>query len=132
MIYIENTMVKTAKSEIYLGNMGLSGRTPGFGLHSPSGLDAYTGPIVLPDGPFSDTNHNQTSNVSGDSFGVFIWDVIVPAGYISGDFFSGSFIYERQTLSNLSMSEYLGSFLWTLPNDTITLAVSANRVGSGA
>ena len=102
----------------------ISGRTPGIGLNSTNGFDAYSGLTEI-GGAFSGGLVSVTSEVSGDSFGVFIFDLIVPHSYISGDYFSGAMIYADQTLSNLGISEWIGTYVWKLPQDTFTLIVGS-------
>lgn len=109
-------------SRVSPGQGVISGRTPGIGAYSINGADFYTG-IVEVGGAFSGGAVSITNEIYNDSFGVFLFDVIVPQGYVSGEYFSASMVYRNQTLSNLGMSEFIGSYIWKLPQDTFTLVI---------
>jgi hypothetical protein len=79
-------------------------------------------------GPFGTSTNffNPPSSVSGDDF--FIWgqsgateQVGVPVAYISGDPISSGMVFSGATIAGFTMIP--GTYVYTLPNDTITLII---------
>lgn len=71
---------------------------------------------------------SSPSSVSGDDF--FIWgngggteQVGVPVGYISGSAISSGMVFAGATISGFTMIP--GTYLYNIPNDTITLNIVA-------
>lgn len=63
---------------------------------------------------------------SGDAIYVDNYYFGVPIGYVSGTSLTGSNTFSGKTISDLEMTP--GTYTWTLPNDTITLNISASPV----
>ena len=99
-----------------------------FGWLSPEGgmgaFDVYTGDIEYPEvfgtGGLTET---PAEGVRGDSFGISPiagFALRVPANYVSGDELFGGMLFDA-TLQELGIEP--GTYVWTLPSDTITLNV---------
>lgn len=59
---------------------------------------------------------------SGDSFGIVGGsEIYVPQGYVSGTYLSGSTTWFDRTIAHIGATP--GTYVWSLPNDTITLNV---------
>ena len=81
-------------------------------------------------GPFGTSTNffSSPSSVSGDDF--FIWgnsgnneQVGVPVGYISGSAINSGMVFSGNTIAGLTMTP--GTYIYTIPNDTITLNITA-------
>jgi hypothetical protein len=84
-------------------------------------------------GPFGTSTNffNTPSSVSGDDF--FIWgnggateQVGVPVGYVSGSPISSGMVFSGATIAGFTMIP--GTYVYTLPNDTITLNIGGAAV----
>lgn len=122
------------------GSINLAGLTPGadgFALggsiipngsdlrFSLSNIDIYPGAMVP--APFGSGGKSLANLVSGDNFGFdFLGNLGVPHQYESGDPLSFSMTFELATFASLGL--VAGTYVWNLPNDTITLVVGANPV----
>jgi hypothetical protein len=123
------------------GSLNLSGLTQTAGFNSakawvnpgaailslgPGGLiqyDNYEGVISPgPLGPLGPENYTIGSIGTGDRFGVIAPNsLLVPVGYVSSEPLFATSTYENETLASLGFSQ--GVYVWSLPNDTITLNV---------
>ena len=96
------------------------------GAPGSSPIDSYL--IASAPGPFGIFGLTNASSGSGDVFGVVTLGgsdagISVPDGFISGSLISGSSTYSGETFATLGMTP--GNYVWTLPNDTITLNIQA-------
>jgi hypothetical protein len=97
----------------------------GSAFDAPADVDYYTGAIT---GPESLGNGiDDFSSGAGDTFGFYInpssglRGVYVPQGYISGSYLSGIAVFQGFKTDQIHLNP--GTYVWTLPNDTITLTV---------
>ena len=116
-------------------SLGGGSYSPGF---IPGGSNWYIGPgsgssvdryaLTSFAGPFGTSTgfFNNPSSVSGDDF--FIWgagggqaQVGVPVGYISGNSINSGMVFNGATIAGFTMIP--GTYLYSLPNDTITLNI---------
>lgn len=85
----------------------------------------YTAYDMVISGPATFGTGGQTDADSGTGDNFYVLpssDVIaVPIGYTSGDPLSGSITFDNTDLTTLGVNT--GTYVWTLPNDTITLNV---------
>lgn len=84
-------------------------------------FDVYGGTASGPAG-FGGNLHSVASIGSGDFFGL-AWqgstDLILPSGYVSGTFLSGSSTYSGQTFDSLLINP--GSYVWTIGDNAFTI-----------
>lgn len=97
----------------------------GNAFDAPAPVDYYTGSIT---GPESIGNGiDAFSSGTGDTFGFYIdpssgvRGVYVPEGYFSGSNLSGTAVFQGFKTDQIHLDP--GTYVWTLPNDTITLTV---------
>jgi len=83
----------------------------------------------------SESFFSPPSSTSGDDF--FIWgqsgateQVGVPVGYISGSSITSRMAFNGATIAGFTMIP--GTYVYSLPNDTITLNIGGVGVGGGA
>ena len=81
--------------------------------------DGATGPISFGTGP------NQNNVGIGDAFALetYYHKVFVPVGYVSGSLLAATSTFQGQTLASLGVTK--GSYLFSTPNDTITLSIGS-------
>ena len=99
----------------------------GIWIGQSSPFDLYEGNILVPGtfgtGPITagDTHIGEVVGVSArpddDRY------ILTPNGYLSGESLSASTVWSNATFSSLGITE--GTYIWTLPNDTLTLHVGA-------
>jgi hypothetical protein len=82
------------------------GTNPGTSLP----VDFYFGGIIEP-GPFGPGGGSTADLGSGDRFGVFGPDLVVPAGYNSGDLLNGSSTFTGATFASLGVTP--GTYIWS-------------------
>lgn len=96
-----------------------------------SSVDNYA--LTAFDGPFgtSETFFSTPNSVSGSDF--FIWgqggqtpQVGVPNGYVSGDPIDSTMVFTGATIAGFTMIP--GSYVYSLPNDTITLNIRGDVI----
>lgn len=101
---------------------------PGFNLFviggssSSQGADYYSA-VGFPTGLGSGAA-TSPDTLSGDRLGFatsFGGSIVLPDGYVSGSTLSTTATFAGETFSSLGLNT--GSFVWTLPNDTVTLNV---------
>jgi len=92
---------------------------------TPETWDDYvgiTGPTSFGlGGPEGSSNGNGTGDIFGVYGGNTVPLLVVPDGYVSGSALSGGMTYFGETIAALGMMP--GAYVWTLPNDTLTLNV---------
>lgn len=89
-------------------------------------FDIYSGPINIL--PFGFGGFNATfGNATGDGFGIGVNgpNIVLPAGY-NGGVFSGSGTITNSSFNSLGMNS--GTYVNTLPNDTITFNIGTSSV----
>lgn len=101
---------------------GLSPSDPTWTIGSGGGCDSYTGIVSAPSaiGPGGFTNPSSTT---GDVlfFTNGSTQIKVNDGYTSGSLISGTTTYDNQTIGSLGLTT--GTYVFTLPSDTVTLNV---------
>ncbi|MEZ5386556.1 MAG: PEP-CTERM sorting domain-containing protein [Prosthecobacter sp.] len=83
--------------------------------------------FVPPSGPFgTGPGFISPDSVTGDSFGIDLNSISVPAGYISGTALAGTMTFAGETFSSLGITE--GTYQWTWGSggnaDSLTLNIS--------
>lgn len=111
---------------VFAGSDGTIFASAGRLTFSLSNIDIYHGIPAVPFG--SGATFHFSNSVSGDNFGFNSGsdNLGVPHQYASGDPLSFSMIFALATFASLGMDP--GTYVWALPNDTITLVVGANPV----
>ncbi len=104
--------IKPSTAYFKLGPASLTGEDVYFGVTSPS--DFGTG------GP------TPASSGSGDNFGVSSHLLIVPTGYTSGSPLLATDTFAGATFASLGITP--GTYIYTLPSDTITLQIGPTAV----
>jgi hypothetical protein len=91
-----------------------------FAANLSSPLDQYS--IAGPSG-FGGGLTTYPDSITGSAFGLdgALVSVYVPRDYSSGTALSGTMIFESKTLADLGVVPVPGTYVWTLPHDTITV-----------
>ena len=93
-----------------------------------SGSDVVGYVLTGFDGPFgtSESYFDSPTSSTGDNFG--IWgqggvtpQLLVGSGFVSGSAISGGLVFAGQTFASMGLTA--GSYLYTLPNDSVTLNI---------
>ena len=131
------------------GTLNLSGATPS-GYNDPYGLGIIPGgsnwyyaqgsggvvvgyALTAFDGPFgtSETYYSNPTSSTGDDFG--IWgqggateQLLIDTGFVSGSSISGGLVFGGASFASLGLTA--GTYVYTLPNDTVTLIIGSQAV----
>ena len=83
--------------------------------------DLYRGIVSFPD--FGTGTLNTSGTSTGDHFGFEGANLVVPSGFVWGSSIFSEGVFLNASLASLGAS--LGSYVYTLPNDTINLVVGS-------
>lgn len=99
-------------------------------LGTTPGMDWYQlTSVSLPFG--SDTSFFASSSTSGDAFSIWgeagIMPLVgLPTGYTSGTLISADMVFFGESIAGMSLMP--GTYVFTIPNDTITLEIGGSSV----
>jgi len=119
-------LTPTTAQGVFAGSDGTIAPSAGRLTFELSNIDIYHGIPLVPFG--SGATFHVTNSVSGDHFGFNSGsdNLGVPHQYGSGAPLSFSMVFALATFASLGIDP--GTYVWQLPNDTITLVVGANPV----
>lgn len=112
-------------------NVGLIAIFPSINVVFSGGdYTIYSG-LIGPAGFGTGANILSASSFAGDAVGIiydFQGSFLAPLDYISGAPLSATMTFANQTLSSIGLT--IGTYVYTLPNDTLTLYIGTQVPGS--
>lgn len=110
-----------SQNGFYIGGFPLVSMGTAGSYHFYSGLTGN--PFQVNSGRQASESYGQTFELRGD-----LGRVAVPGGYVSGTALTARNVFANTTLAALNMVE--GSYVYALPQDTLTVRVGPQAVGS--
>ena len=131
---VGSDVVFSGSGTMNLSSLTLSGtQSVGAGLQATNAiwvvgdvtlLDRYTGSITYPSS-FGTSDISSTTSSTGDTFGVIPYlsgrTILVPSGYVSNTYISGSTTYDGVTISDLGLT--IGTYTYNWGSGLIQLII---------